>query len=341
MRRFKLKFLLPDEAATLCSQRLIVLPCSLPTIQQGIALPDPLLLFFLPRRQISIDCITQNLLASGFQFAATDKWLRYWPSQVGPEQKCPFCSVSFEPIERDGVGFRRKGKLHSLIRGWRGVSWGSTACALLERPGRDCFIGILSVGRSRSSQGVGAAVLHVPDCSAGCVRRLRTPKLSSHFAAGTPVWGLCTRHSVSPRNSTKHRGADGGAVCPPLSFWAVGLAAFFHSHSPSCLLPCDASSLRWVLVTSYTGSSTEIPFRFQVGTAPLLLAQGGPPLQVVLSVRSLQWNPLESVFFLIPAGTWTDTVTRCQQPESEPKLCASWACSFNIRLWKGRKYHSL
>lgn len=147
---------------------LTVLPCSLPTIQQGIALPDPLLLFFLPRRQISIDCITQNLLASGFQFAATDKWLRYWPSQVGPEQKCPFCSVSFEPIEWDGVGFRRKGKLHSLIRGWRGVSWGSSVCALLERPRRDCFIGILSVGRSRSSQGVGAAVLHVPDCSAGC-----------------------------------------------------------------------------------------------------------------------------------------------------------------------------
>lgn len=146
--------------------------------------------------------------------------------------------------------------------------------------------------------------------------RLRTPKLSSLFVPGTPVWGLCTRYPVSPRNSTKHRGADGGAVCPPLSFWAVGLAVFFHS--PSCLLPCDVSSLHWVLVTSYTGSSTEIPFRFQVGTAPLLLAQGGPPLQVVLSVRSLQWNPLESVCFLIPAGTWTDTVTRCHSLNQNP-----------------------
>ena len=54
------------------------------------------------------------------------------PSQVGPQQGS-FCPVSFEPIECDGVRFRSKGKLYSLIKEWRDVSLSSTLQGLPSR----------------------------------------------------------------------------------------------------------------------------------------------------------------------------------------------------------------
>ena len=90
----------------------------------------------------------------------------YWPSWVGLQQRS-FCPVLLLSIEGDWVQFRRKGKLYSLIREWRGESSGARVHALpekLKHHQRGCSIGLLAAGRGRGSRREGAAaLLKTPD----------------------------------------------------------------------------------------------------------------------------------------------------------------------------------
>ena len=74
----------------------------------------------------------------------------YPPSQGDSSQQGSSCPMVFKPVERDQVWLRHKGKLHSLIKEWRGSRLSSRVHTLPHRRnswGRGCFIGILSMGR--------------------------------------------------------------------------------------------------------------------------------------------------------------------------------------------------
>lgn len=98
--------------------------------------------------------------------------------------------MSFEPIEQDGVWFRSRGKLYSLIEERRGMRLCSRVCALLDQLGVGLPHRVLVGGEgAQCSQGTA----HAPDPGVGprlCTRPTELRCRRSHFALRTLVWSM-------------------------------------------------------------------------------------------------------------------------------------------------------